>query len=122
MTTDKGYTLGAFGQYLLCGGQQQVDALGYAALPVNLVEEGFAQLAKIPGAVPTATAAILQGCDNPTFTPDGTDTLLLTTPLPTVCDKLNVVCATIPLGTSPVATTTSMVDRPARVRRARSSR
>lgn len=28
------------------------------------------------------------------------------------CDKLNVVCATIPVGTSPVATTTSMVASP----------
>jgi phosphate ABC transporter phosphate-binding protein len=113
MTTDKGYTLGAFGQYALCQGQQQVNALGYAALPENLVEGGFAQLAKIPGAdVPTTTAAILQGCDNPTFTPDGTDTLLLTTPLPTVCDQLNHVCATIPVGVGQVATTTSMVASP----------
>ncbi len=113
MTTDKGFTLGAFGQYLLCGGQQQADTLGYAALPVDLVEDGFAQLAKIPGAnVPTTTAAILQQCANPTLTPDGTDTLPLTTPLPTACDKLNVVCATIPVGTSPVATTTSMVASP----------
>jgi phosphate ABC transporter phosphate-binding protein len=113
MTTDKGFTLGTFGQYALCQGQQQVDQLGYAALPENLVEAGFAQLAKIPGAsVPTATAAIFQGCANPTFTPDGTDTLLLTTPLPTTCDELNHVCATIPVGTGQVATTTTMVAAP----------
>ncbi len=88
MTDDKGYTLGAFGQYLLCAGQQQVDGLGYAALPINLVEDGFAQLATIPGAdVPTTTAATLQGCDNPTFTPDGIDTLNLTDPQPPACDQ-----------------------------------
>lgn len=62
--------------------------------------------------MPTATAAILQGRGNPTFTPDGTDPLLLTTPLPTACGKLNVVCATIPLGVGQVATTTSMVASP----------
>jgi len=66
-TTDKGYTLGAFGQYLLCQGQQQVDALGYSALPINLVEDGYQQLAKIPGAsVPATTTAFLQGCNSPT--------------------------------------------------------
>jgi phosphate ABC transporter phosphate-binding protein len=113
MTTDKGYTLGAFGQYALCQGQQQVNVLGYAPLPENLVEEGFTGLAKIPGAdVPTTTAAILQSCDNPTFTADGTDTLLLTTPLPTNCDEVGVVCATIPVGTGQVATTTSMAVSP----------
>jgi ABC-type phosphate transport system substrate-binding protein len=35
MTTDQGYTVGAFGQYLLCQGQSQVDVLGYSALPIN---------------------------------------------------------------------------------------
>src|SRR5215469_5995018 len=49
MTTDKGYTLGAFGQYLLCTGQSQVNVLGYSALPINLVEAGFTQLQRIPG-------------------------------------------------------------------------
>ena len=113
MTTDKGYTIGAFGQYALCKGQQRLDTLGYASLPKNLVEAGFASLAKIPGAsVPTTTTAILAGCDNPTFTADGTDTLLLTTPLPTNCDMVGVVCATIPVGTGQVATTTSMAVSP----------
>jgi phosphate ABC transporter phosphate-binding protein len=49
MTTAKGDTLSAFDQYLLCQGQQQVDSLGYAALPVSLVQDGFTQLLKIPG-------------------------------------------------------------------------
>ena len=49
LTSAKGDTLGAFGSYLLCQGQQQVDFLGYSALPINLVEAGYAQLQQIPG-------------------------------------------------------------------------
>jgi phosphate ABC transporter phosphate-binding protein len=114
MTTDKGYTLGTFGQYLLCQGQQQVDPLGYAALPINLVEDGFAQLARIPGAdVPTTTAAILQGCDNPTFSSDGTDTLALTDPQPPTCDQQGTSpCITIGVTFGPTATTTLMSASP----------
>src|SRR5262249_47638168 len=83
MTTDKGNTLGAFGEFLLCQGQQQVDGLGYSALPINLVEAGFAQLQKIPGgSVPTATSAILASCNNPTFSSDGTNNLANNPPIP----------------------------------------
>jgi len=88
LTDAKGFTLAAFGQYLLCQGQQRVDQLGYSALPINLVEAGFAQLQKIPGAsVPTATAAIIASCNNPTFSADGTNTLAATDPFPPPCDQ-----------------------------------
>ena len=88
MTTDKGYTLGAFGQFLLCVGQSQVDALGYSALPINLVEDAFAQLRKIPGnAVPVEDTAAIQQCNNPTFSTDGTNTLAVNDPQPLACDK-----------------------------------
>lgn len=88
MTASKGATLGAFGAYLLCQGQQQVDALGYSALPINLVEAGYAQLQKIPGAsVPTATTAIIRQCHNPTFSTNGTNTLAEHDPYPPACDK-----------------------------------
>jgi phosphate transport system substrate-binding protein len=88
LTNAKGLTLGAFGSYLLCQGQQQVDALGYSALPINLVEAGYQQLQKIPGnQVPTATAAQIQGCNNPTFSTNGTNTLADTDPNPPACDK-----------------------------------
>jgi phosphate ABC transporter phosphate-binding protein len=108
MTTDKGDTLGAFGQYLLCQGQQQVNALGYAALPLNLVEDGFTQLQKIPGAsVPTTTAAIVAGCNNPTFSPDGTNLLASTDPVPPACDQQGATqCG------SPVGTTTTLTASP----------
>jgi phosphate ABC transporter phosphate-binding protein len=88
MTAAKGYTLGAFGAYLLCQGQQQVDALGYSALPINLVEDGFQQLQKIPGnQVPTQTQSQIQSCNNPTFSTNGTNTLADTDPLPPACDQ-----------------------------------
>ncbi len=65
-TPTRGYTLGDFGKYLLCQGQTQVDALGYSALPINLVEAGFAQLQKVPGAsVPTATTDIIRSLQQP---------------------------------------------------------
>jgi ABC-type phosphate transport system substrate-binding protein len=90
-TSAKGNTLGAFGSYLLCQGQTQVDILGYSALPINLVLAAYAQLQRIPGnQVPTSSVAQIQGCHNPTF--DTTDTLghnLLaeTDPYPAACDK-----------------------------------
>jgi phosphate ABC transporter phosphate-binding protein len=84
----KGNTLGAFGSYLLCQGQQQVDQLGYSALPINLVEDGYAQLQQIPGnQVAAATSSFIQGCNNPTFSSDGTNTLANDDPMPPACDK-----------------------------------
>jgi ABC-type phosphate transport system substrate-binding protein len=105
----KGATLGAFGEYALCQGQRQVDALGYAALPVNVVEAGFAQLRKIPGAsVPATTKAIFASCDNPTFARDGTNTLAKSDPMPPACDKRGATqCIT-----GAVATTTKMTASP----------
>jgi phosphate ABC transporter phosphate-binding protein len=81
----KGTTLGDFGKYLLCQGQNQVDALGYSALPINLVQAGMDQLRKIPGAnIPNLDLA---SCDNPTFSTNGVNTLALKDPLPQSCDK-----------------------------------
>ena len=87
-TTDKGDALGMFGQYALCQGQQQVDQLGYSALPTSVVQEGYAQLAKIPGAsVPTPTTTLLQSCNNPAFASDGTNALANDDPYPPACDQ-----------------------------------
>lgn len=84
-TTAKGTTLGDFGKYLLCQGQNQVDALGYSALPINLVQAGFDQLRKIPGAnIPNIDVS---SCNNPTFSTNGTNTLAQKDPLPQPCDK-----------------------------------
>ena len=88
MTDNKGYTIGTFGSYALCLGQSQVDVLGYSALPINLVEDGFAQLQKVPGsAVPTETSAAIAQCHNPTFSTNGTNTLAEHDPQPLPCDK-----------------------------------
>jgi ABC-type phosphate transport system substrate-binding protein len=88
MTDNKGYTIGTFGSYALCLGQSQVDVLGYSALPINLVEDGFAQLRKVPGStVPTESSAAIAQCHNPTFSTNGTNTLAEHDPQPLACDK-----------------------------------
>ncbi len=87
ITPKQGYSLGAYGSYLLCQGQQQVDTLGYSALPINLVEAGYAQLRKIPGAqIQSTSGSFIQGCNNPTFDPNGNNKLAETDPQPAACD------------------------------------
>ena len=111
-TTDKGYTLGAYGSYALCQGQQQVPGEGYAPLPVNLVEDGYAQLQKVPGAsLPATVSAFLEGCADPTFTSDGTSTLAATDPMPPACDQEgSVQCA--PAASEAVATSLALTAVP----------
>ena len=102
LSSDKGYTLGAFGSYLLCQGQQQVDQLGYSALPINLVEAGYAQLQRIPGnQVANATSSFIQGCNNPTFSTNGTNTLATNDPMPPACDKQGSTQCTSATGGAP---------------------
>ncbi|GAA3297503.1 phosphate ABC transporter substrate-binding protein PstS [Streptomyces cinereospinus] len=83
-TKAKGNSLGTFGRYFLCDGQQQADRLGYSPLPKNLVEAGFEQLRKVPGA-PTGSININE-CRNPTFS-GGVNTLIRNAPMPKDCDK-----------------------------------
>jgi phosphate ABC transporter phosphate-binding protein len=97
-----GYTVAAFGQFALCQGQIPLDALGYAALPINLVEAGYGQLLRVPGAsLPASTSAFIASCNNPTFASDGTDTLANTAPMPPACDRQAPVQCDTPL--SPTA-------------------
>lgn len=84
-TKGKGNSLGTFGRYFLCDGQQQAEELGYSPLPKNLVQAGFDQLRKVPGA-PTS-AIDINKCRNPTFSSDGTNTLAKKAPQPKACDK-----------------------------------
>ncbi|MEV5205068.1 phosphate ABC transporter substrate-binding protein PstS [Streptomyces sp. NPDC053720] len=84
-TTTKGKTLGSFANYFLCEGQQQAEELGYSPLPKNLVEAGFTQVRRIPGA-PSADIDI-KSCRNPTFSSDGSNTLARNAPYPKACDK-----------------------------------
>jgi ABC-type phosphate transport system substrate-binding protein len=52
-TSADGQTLSSFADYLLCDGQQNVASFGYAPLPRDLVRNGFKQVRRIPGHVPT---------------------------------------------------------------------
>ncbi|MEU5638785.1 phosphate ABC transporter substrate-binding protein PstS [Streptomyces milbemycinicus] len=82
---DKGKTLGAFGYYFLCEGQQQADRLGYSPLPINLVRAGLDQVRRIPGV--QAQDIDIKDCRNPTFSSDGSNTLAKNAPYPRDCDK-----------------------------------
>lgn len=81
----KGQTLGAFAYYLLCQGQQTMGPLGYSPLPINLVQAGFQQILRIPGA--QAQNIDIAGCNNPTFSPNGSNTLVQTAKQPPACDR-----------------------------------
>jgi ABC-type phosphate transport system substrate-binding protein len=102
-TEDKGKTLGAFSYYALCQAQQQSASLGYSPMPVNLVEAGFEQIAKVPGVI-TQDIDITK-CNNPTFSPDGTNLLAKNAPQPQACDKQGVtMCPNGTAGLSNVPT------------------
>lgn len=82
---DKGLTLADFVSYFLCEGQQQAESLGYSPLPVNLVTAGLEQAQRIPGGDPQNKS--VASCNNPTFSPDGTNKLANEAPQPQACDK-----------------------------------
>ncbi len=88
MNTAKGQTLGDFAYYFLCQGQQEAPALGYSPLPLNLVQAGFSQVARIPWA--DTTGKNPSTCNNPTFDPAHPNSNLLaeTAPQPEQCDKV----------------------------------
>jgi len=104
-STAKGATLAAFSYYAMCQGQQQSAALGYSPMPINLVQAAFAQIAKIPGA--NVQTINIQGCNNPTFSPSGVNTLALTAPYPPACDKQGPTQCTY--GTGGAASTSTPV-------------
>ncbi|MEV7736812.1 phosphate ABC transporter substrate-binding protein PstS [Streptomyces sp. NPDC088921] len=83
-TKAKGNSLGTFSRYFLCDGQQQAESLGYSPLPKNLVQAGFDQIRRVPGA-PTGSIDI-NDCRNPTFS-GGVNTLIKNAPYPKSCDK-----------------------------------
>lgn len=95
---DKGLTLADFGAYFLCEGQQQADVLGYSPLPINLVRAGQEQIQKVPGGDPVIKG--INDCNNPTFSPDGTNKLANEAPYPPACDKKGPVQCTTGTGGS----------------------
>ncbi len=82
----KGRTLSEFAYYSLCEGQQEAAALGSAPLPVNLVRAGADQVGQIPGSTHRLSRNDLTTCNNPTFSPHGTDLLAKNAPQPKPCD------------------------------------
>jgi phosphate ABC transporter phosphate-binding protein len=84
-TQAKGATLGDFAYYYLCEGQQQAEVLGYSPLPINLVKAGLEQVKKIPGV--NAKNKDVSKCNNPTFSPDGSNLLAKTAPMPPEQDR-----------------------------------
>lgn len=92
MTTAKRQTLADFMFYSLCAGQTKAGDYGYSPLPLNLVQAGFTQLAKLKKADSAVemTDRDVKSCNNPTF--DGSDpnknVLAEKAPMPADCDKV----------------------------------
>jgi phosphate transport system substrate-binding protein len=101
----KGRTLGAFTYYAMCQAQQQSASLGYSPLPINLVSSSLEQIRKIPGV--EVQAVDVKNCNNPTFSPDGTNLLAKNAPFPSDCDKINVTQCTVGTGGAANQTTAS---------------
>jgi phosphate transport system substrate-binding protein len=92
MTTAKRQTLADFMYYSLCAGQTKAGPYGYSPLPLNLVQAGFDQIAKLKAADPAVdlTDRDVRSCNNPTF--DGKNLsknkLAQIAPQPAACDKV----------------------------------
>jgi len=91
MSTAKRQTLADFMYYSLCSGQTKAGPYGYSPLPLNLVQAGFQQLAKLKKADSKVdlTDRDVRSCNNPTF--DGKNlnhnVLADKAPQPAACDK-----------------------------------
>ncbi|GAA2014176.1 hypothetical protein GCM10009719_26030 [Nocardioides kribbensis] len=92
MTTAKRQTVADFLYYSLCAGQAKAGPYGYSPLPLNLVQAGFDQVAKLKKADPAVdlTDRDVRSCNNPTF--DGKNLsknkLAEIAPQPASCDKV----------------------------------
>ncbi|MFC6356681.1 phosphate ABC transporter substrate-binding protein PstS [Luethyella okanaganae] len=104
-TEEKGLTLGDFAQYFLCEGQQQADVLGYSPLPINLASAGLEQVKRVPGS--NSNGKDISACNNPTFSPDGTNKLANDAPFPSECDKVGAIQCTVGTGGAQAATAPS---------------
>jgi phosphate transport system substrate-binding protein len=92
-TTAKRQTIADFLYNSICQGQQEIGPIGYSALPVNLVEAGFDQIAKLNAADPGVdlNKENVSTCHNPTFIPGqpNVNHLAVIAPKPPACDKIN---------------------------------
>jgi phosphate transport system substrate-binding protein len=93
MTTAKRQTIADYAYYAICQGQAEVGAIGYAPLPLNLVQAGFAQIDRLGAAEADPnvdlTGRTISTCNNPTFLKaDLTrDYLGSIAPEPAACEK-----------------------------------
>jgi phosphate transport system substrate-binding protein len=92
MTTAKRQTLADFTYYSLCEGQTKAGPYGYSPLPLNLVQAGFEQIAKLQAADPAVdlTNRSVTSCHNPTFVAGdlSKNHLAEIAPKPAACDKV----------------------------------
>ncbi len=92
MTTSKRQTLADYLNYSICTGQREIGPIGYSPLPINLVQAGFDQIAKLKAADPNVdiSQSAVAACNNPTFVA-GQPTrnyLAEIAPNPPDCDKV----------------------------------
>ena len=91
MSTAKRQTLADFLYYSLCQGQTKAGPYGYSPLPLNLVQAGFTQIAKLKKADPAVdlTNRSVTTCNNPTFVAGhlSENHLAQIAPMPAACDK-----------------------------------
>ncbi|MBO0882177.1 MAG: substrate-binding domain-containing protein, partial [Mycobacterium sp.] len=90
MTTAKRQTLVDYLDIALCAGQWQTGPIGYAPLPLNLVESGFAQLQQLKTADPNIdmSGIDLAHCNNPNFTGNPPHDSFGQYPMPPACDSV----------------------------------
>jgi hypothetical protein len=108
MTTSKRQTLADFMFYSLCEGQSKAGPYGYSPLPLNLVNAGFSQLAKLHDADPAVDLKNRDAtqCNNPTFTKGNLSRnhLAEIAPMPAVCDKVGAGPCDLATGTNTPST------------------
>ena len=108
MTTSKRQTLADFMFYSLCEGQSKAGPYGYSPLPLNLVNAGFSQLAKLHTADPAVDLKNRDAtqCNNPTFTKGNLSRnhLAEIAPMPAACDKVGVGPCNLVTGTNTPST------------------
>jgi phosphate ABC transporter phosphate-binding protein len=90
-TTAARQTLADFLYYDICQGQAEMGPIGYSPLPINLVEAGFNQIAKLKTADPAVdlNSENVTTCNNPTFVANEptVNHLAQIAPQPPACDK-----------------------------------
>jgi ABC-type phosphate transport system substrate-binding protein len=92
ITTAKRQSIVDFLYYSICQGQREIGPIGYSPLPVNLVQAGFGQIAKLAQADPGVdlTNRNISTCGNPTFVASNPNENYLAqiAPMPAACDKV----------------------------------